>query len=327
MIEQERKVLKEFKSLHTSLNKWGRMVDRYLLKVLNDPYVINYQIKIKPKFRLKANDSYLEKAIYRNKGYTNHLEDIEDKIGTRIVLLKSSDVIKVSKILLKQKFWKVKKTKDTFDYAEEDAALFDYQSIHLVCIPPAKSKAFSAKHIPFLSCEIQIRTLLQHAFAEISHDSTYKGVYKHDKEMVRKLAKSMALMEATDDYFCNVFLMMANKKRYYSNYLNELIKHYKKFVPTFSEKTLDYKLSDSIFDLLQVKKIDVDRIGVFAQKNKSDIQMALRKVDSYISKQPVVLILLYFIINFPNQLRETEKFSDEIIKVYTNAIGISFDGD
>ena len=65
---------------------------------------------------------------------------------------------------------------------------------------------------PYLTCEIQIRTLLQHAFAEVSHDSTYKGPYKNDKGILRHLAKSMALMEATDDYFCNIFSLTSDEK-------------------------------------------------------------------------------------------------------------------
>ncbi len=324
MIEAEKKILTEYRTLNKSLQKWGEMVDNYIIEFLKDPSIVSH-IKIKPKYRLKDESSYLEKAIYRNKPYKNHLLEIEDKVGTRIVLLKSDDVTTVAEILLRQNVWKMKKTKDTFDYAVEDASLFSYQSLHLVCTPPEGSIDFTKAEIPLMSCEIQIRTLLQHAFAEISHDSTYKGVYRNDKEMLRKLAKSMALMEATDDYFLEVFQMMSDEKRYYRNYLNELIILYKKFVPDFDEKKIDFRLSDTIFELLQIEKVDVDKINSFTQKNDKEIKLAYANLDSYINKQPVSLILLYFIINVSNQLRENWVMSEDILKEFYHAMGISYD--
>lgn len=324
MIESEKIILTEFRALNNSLKKWGEMVDKYIMEFLNEPSFVNH-IKIKPKYRLKDESSYLEKALYRNKKYKNHLLEIEDKIGTRIVLLKSDDVLNVAEKLQNQNVWRIKKTKNTFDYAVEEAGLFDYQSLHLVCIPPEGSIDFPKDEIPFLSCEIQIRTLLQHAFAEISHDSTYKGVYRNDKEMLRKLAKSMALMEATDDYFLEVFQMMADEKRYYRNYLNELITLYKKFVPGFDETKIDFKLSDTMFELLQIEKIDVDKINSFTQKSEKEIKLAYSNLDSYITKQPVSLILLYFIINLSNQLKSNWTMSEGILKEFYNAMGISYD--
>lgn len=324
MNELEKKILNEFRGLQKSLEKWGAMVDGYIMDILDKDPIIHH-LKIKPKYRLKAESSYLEKAIYRNKRYKKHLEDIEDKVGTRIVLLKSDDVTKVAELLLGQTIWQAKKTKDTFDYAVEEANLFSYQSLHLVCKPPENSVDFPAKEIPCLTCEIQIRTLLQHAFAEISHDSTYKGVYRNDKDMLRKLAKSMALMEATDDYFCEVFEMMADQKRYYRNYLNELIIVFKKFVPTFQESDLDYKVSDTIFELLQITQVDVDAINVFTQRKEKEVRAALTNLDSYLTKQPIILILLFFIETYPNQLKENWFLSESILKEFFNSMGISYD--
>lgn len=325
MTELEHKIIDEFRSLYDSLNKWGTMVDTYIMDILNEKKEIKDHIKIPPKFRLKTENSYLGKAIYRNKGYNSHLKEIEDKIGTRVVLLKSNDIVIVSEILMQQKIWQAKKTKDIFDFVPESAKIFDYQSIHLVCIPPANSNDFPPEHIPFLTCEIQIRTLLQHAFAEISHDSTYKGVYKNDIEIIRKLAKSMALMEATDDYFCEVFKIMTDEKRYYLNYLKELIISFKKFSPAFEMETLDKKLTDNIFELLTHISVEIEDINKFTQTNEKDIKLILENSKYYITQQPIIILIAYYIIYKPNQLKANWQLSDDILRNLFSSMGHSYD--
>ena len=49
-----------------------------------------------------------------------------------------------------------------------------------------------------------MRTLLQHAYAELSHDRIYKPSGTIDKEAVRQVAKSAALVETTDEIFVAV---------------------------------------------------------------------------------------------------------------------------
>ncbi len=325
MNDIENKIINEYQSLYDSLNKWGGMVDKYIMEILNAKAEIKDHIKIPPKYRLKDEKSYLGKAIYRNKGYKNHLLEIEDKIGTRIILLKSDEVIQVSEILMQQQLWQAKQTKGIFDFIPENANNFDYQSIHLVCIPPADSADFPKDQIPQLTCEIQIRTLLQHAFAEISHDSTYKGVYKNDTDIIRKLAKSMALMEATDDYFLEVFEMMTDEKRYYNNYLKELIKLSQKFVPSFTLNELDKKLTETIFELLPAIKVEIEALTKFTQTNENDIKILLANSKSLITQQPVIILIAYYIVNAPNSLKTNWKLSDDILRNLFTSIGHSFD--
>src|SRR4029453_5810322 len=53
-------------------------------------------------------------------------------------------------------------------------------------------------------CEVQIRTLLQHAHSELTHDTIYKPSVEKTPEMERAVSKAMALIEATSDYFEDV---------------------------------------------------------------------------------------------------------------------------
>jgi putative GTP pyrophosphokinase len=53
-------------------------------------------------------------------------------------------------------------------------------------------------------CEIQVRTILQHAYSELTHDTIYKPNVQAEPDIKRAAAKSMTLIEATDDYFTQV---------------------------------------------------------------------------------------------------------------------------
>lgn len=213
MNELEEKILQEFNSIKLELQVWGDLVDnKYLIDQILKDMINDKLIKILPSFRLKDDKSYLFKALYREKLYTNPIENIEDKIGTRIVVLKSDDIKVIQEKILVASFWESTLTKDIDQEIEDKPNIFDYQSSHIVVKPLSSDKNFKSGMVNSLSCEIQIRTLLQHAFAEVSHDSTYKGPYRSDKKILRQLAKAMALMEATDDYFCNVYEKMSDEK-------------------------------------------------------------------------------------------------------------------
>jgi putative GTP pyrophosphokinase len=224
MSESEIAYLEEFQKIKADLKKWGKVVDKQLLDNVLKELVDDERIKIPPSFRLKEDRSYIGKALLRGKGYQNPIEDIEDKIGTRVVFLFSTNVKRAQELILSYDGWQAKVTKQYDEVLKRDPEKFGYQSIHIV-VNPKKNKEYSTD-VKLLTCEIQLRTLLQHAYSEISHDSTYKGPFKNDKGVIRSLSKSMALMEATDDYFCSIYDMLTDTSRKYQNYTLELEKLY-----------------------------------------------------------------------------------------------------
>lgn len=325
MNEIEAKILNEYESLKPRLRLWGDYVDNALIKVVLKDMIRNNLIKILPSFRLKDNKSYLVKALYRDKNYDNPIEKIEDKVGTRIVVLKSDDIKRVSEIILEYEIWESKITKDMDQEIEDKPNIFDYQSSHIVVKPNINTIEFSEDNHNSLNCEIQIRTLLQHAFAEISHDSTYKGPYKNDKEIIRKLAKAMALMEATDDYFCNIFNMMNDEKRFFLNYSNELIRIYKNFNPNFVESELDFYLNDSIFDIWESKKVQIEDLESFVNKNNEEIQKYITPTNGLLFQQPIILLTLFYIHNHRTFLKKNWNLNLDVLKNVYKVTGTSFD--
>lgn len=322
MNEAEETILSEFDALTPLLNIWGSAVDSTIKEVLNEKYIRTHLVKIPPQFRIKDRKTYLAKALYRGKQYKNPIVDIEDKIGTRIVLLKSDDIKGVAKQLRAYKSWTCKITKDIEEEIDEKPKYFDYQSMHLV-VTPKISSSFPSNDIQKLTCEIQIRTLLQHAFAEVSHDSTYKGPYENDKEIVRHLAKSMALMEATDDYFCEVFEIMSDQKRYFASYVRELELMYRKINSTYDKTQLDLPLADKILGLLEQKPVLIADVKTFFNKKRTELSDIYQGGFGFIFEQPVSILISYFLTNHRSILIEHWPLSKDALSVIFRAHNLS----
>ena len=161
-------------------------------------------VKIPPSFRVKSVDSLVSKAFIRKRDkYQNPYSDITDKAGTRFVVLLTSQLDMLSSIVQESPSWKYSKDKEFDEWKDGDPRLFDYQSIHYVVYA---TEGISHKGVEIAigtPCEIQLRTLLQHAYAELAHDTIYKGGISATPDVHRMFAKSMALMETTDDLLCS----------------------------------------------------------------------------------------------------------------------------
>jgi len=325
MNDIETKILTDFNSLKDALNRWGKFVDETILSIINVPFISEHKLKIPCSYRLKEDKSYISKALYRGKQYDDPLKKIEDKIGTRLVLLTTDDVEAVSKVLLCSDKWHSKVTKDINTLIDEEPEKFSYQSIHVVVWPLETDSNYVSGTHEQLTCEIQIRTLLQHAYSEISHDSTYKGPFKNDKEILRQLAKSMALMEATDDYFCNIFKNMSDDKRKYANFINELITLYSGFNASFKREELDFDLTKFTFLLLDKKDIAINDIQDFCVRNKADLSTAIVPQNGYLFEQPICILLSYYFFKHRNFLRNEWPLSLESLQDLYRAFNTSFD--
>lgn len=180
---------------------WGDFVLSKIVKELPENFVEN-AIKI-PLYgenhpRLKDINSLLAKAFIRKK---RKYEEITDKIGIRFVVLLESHVMELKKIIENSPDWHYSKDRELDDWRRNDPRIFDYKSLHYIVY---SKKTFDYNDEILINkdtpCEIQVRTLLQHAYAEMSHDKIYKSITKDIPADVKRLmAKSMALMETTDE--------------------------------------------------------------------------------------------------------------------------------
>lgn len=162
-------------------------------------------LKAPAKCRLKDDSSFIDKAFYRpGKSYTDPYSQIEDKVGARFIVLLLNDIKEICEVIEVHDGWSFDPCKHFDEDKEKNPLLFTYQSVHYI-VRPKKEIVVHGISIPSTtSCEVQIRTLLQHAHAELTHDAIYKAKRTVQPKVHRTVAKSMALIETTDDFFADV---------------------------------------------------------------------------------------------------------------------------
>ncbi len=156
-----------------------------------------HKISATVRIRLKTFDSFFNKVLkFYNQGRRDDLI-IRDLIGIRVVCSFINDIDMVKQILM-----------DHFNVTEvETKALnrnfreFGYDSLHMQLKLPDD---FLTNKIPYTDClcEVQLRTKLQDAWAEVEHELIYKADYSLLNETLkRKLASLNASLTLSDIIF------------------------------------------------------------------------------------------------------------------------------
>jgi ppGpp synthetase/RelA/SpoT-type nucleotidyltranferase len=207
---------KHLEESQPAFDLWGKYVARKIneaaiQKFGDEGSSACFKISVPP--RLKKIESALGKI--GRKGYDNPVAQMTDLVGVRYVVLLSEQIELVCEIVKSEPTWTAEVSKDYQEEIEKNPKIFDYQSQHFEVRPKSN---FEIDGIPIttdMCCEVQIRTLLQHAYAELVHDSIYKPVGNVPPKAERQVAKSMALMETTDELFCSTMKLLtdANKPR------------------------------------------------------------------------------------------------------------------
>ncbi|WP_445359561.1 GTP pyrophosphokinase [Microbulbifer sp. ANSA005] len=202
----EEQFLDKWSSESPMYDAWGDFVSSIICETLESSGKnLTSYLKQDPAHRVKDSNSLLDKAYYRDtKSYCNPYDEIEDKVGCRFVVLLVEQIQDLTNIIVEQSAWDYKECRHFHSEREKEPLLFTYQSVHYVVRAKETITHNGVEIIPNTPCEIQIRTLLQHAYAELTHDAIYKAKTLVKPEVHRTVAKSMALIETTDDFFSDV---------------------------------------------------------------------------------------------------------------------------
>ena len=128
------------------------------------------------------------------------LKDITDLAGVRIIAYFPSDVDKIVPLI--EKAFKLDPTHSMDKRLSSDPAIFGYASVHFVVeFRPEMLKLSEYALFEQMKCEIQVRTILQHAWAEIEHDIVYKSQGEIPFRVRRRFASLAGLLEIADREF------------------------------------------------------------------------------------------------------------------------------
>lgn len=148
--------------------------------------------------RAKTLKSFLEKIS--RKTYENPFVDLTDFAGVRVVFLYQSDLKKIETII-KREFTVVEKVDKLNDKGVDK---FGYGAIHFIVKLGKGTTGARYDDLKDLKCEIQIRTVLQDAWAIIDHHLVYKRESDIPSTLQRKLNSLAGLFETADDQFNSI---------------------------------------------------------------------------------------------------------------------------
>ena len=157
--------------------------------------------------RTKSVASFAEKVTRSAAGerlYTDPLREIGDQLGVRVITYVRADVDAVAELLADQVV-----VTDDRDLGRETASegRFGYASRHLqIMIDAAREGQPAYAHLAGRNVQVQIRTVLQHAWAEFEHDIRYKGTIpdEHAPDFDRRFTLAAGLLELADREFSTI---------------------------------------------------------------------------------------------------------------------------
>lgn len=188
------------------LEAWGRFIASRIQSSLIESGHSPALIKIPVLPRVKDTASAVGKI--GRKGYDNPILQMTDLVGIRFVVLLTEDIKTICDIISTERSWKAEVSKDFLLEIESNTKSFDYQSKHYEIRPLEDFVVDDINVSKDLCCEVQIRTLLQHAYAEMVHDNIYKPKGLVTSSAERHVARSMALIETTDDLFSRTIKLL-----------------------------------------------------------------------------------------------------------------------
>ena len=150
--------------------------------------------------RTKSLESFSEKIGRDGKDYEDPIHEVTDISGVRIVVFSLNDIEKVSSIIEDVFFVDYEKSVNKSEKLKINE--FGYLSKHLiVSLKDDRLKLLENENYKDLKAEIQIRTVLQHAWATIEHKINYKHNIKLPDEQQRDFYRLSAVLELADKEF------------------------------------------------------------------------------------------------------------------------------
>ena len=155
------------------------------------------------KSRVKSFESYYKKILRKHPDAASrkNLVQLTDMMGIRVICAFMEDLSDVERQLIANFDVQEVERKG----AEQSFREFGYESVHVLIKIPEDCYPENAKDYPLepnTVCEIQIRTILQDAWAEVEHELVYKADFSPvDLPLRRKLASINASLTLSDIIF------------------------------------------------------------------------------------------------------------------------------
>ncbi|WP_182405759.1 GTP pyrophosphokinase family protein [Psychrobacter sp. GP33] len=207
------KILQEYDEAKKLLDNMDKTLNSLIVSLLEQRNIKAHQVQT----RVKDRKSLENKIIKKSQKY-KALDEITDIVGVRIITYFEDEVDQIA-TMIEEEF--TIDQENSVDKRKVDSDKFGYRSLHYVAsLKKDRTELAEYSNYKERKFEFQIRSILQHSWAEIEHDLGYKGEFEIPSTAKRTFYRVAALLEQADIEFVKLKLTIAE----YENSLSEDIK-------------------------------------------------------------------------------------------------------
>lgn len=152
--------------------------------------------------RTKKRDS-LETKLRGATGKYERLWDVTDIVGVRVITYFADDVDRVAEVVEAE--FDIDEANSVDRRAAIEPDRFGYISLHYIAqLPESRTALTEMAQFRGMPLEVQVRSVLQHAWAEIEHDLGYKSETNIPRLLRRRFSRLAGTLELADDEFTRI---------------------------------------------------------------------------------------------------------------------------
>ena len=209
--------------------------------------------------RVKTEESLAGKLKLKGSKYADIFE-VTDIIGIRVITFYIDDVDNVASVL--ERLFDIDWENSIDKRKAHEIDSFGYLSLHYICrIPEWSHNDPEHPELNRIRFEVQMRTVLQHAWANMSHDTGYKSGVEIPQVYLRNMSRLAGMLELVDDEFSRIRHELSDYRRQVSKLVES---------GNLSEVLLD---GDSFRSYLEIRPFD-SLLRRIASLNQAEIQEA-----------------------------------------------------
>jgi putative GTP pyrophosphokinase len=199
------KILGDFHAREDTLESFCFRTKSLVEAILQDAEIPYQSIQ----FRVKSADKVKKKFLNPDKNY-KQLDDITDLAGLRIITYYEDDIDRVAKVIKREFDFD---PKNSVDKRETEPDRFGYSALNYVCRhSPKRTSDVEYKKFAGVCCEIQITSILRHAWSEIEHD-WYDLRDAYPRSVKRRFYRLAALLDIAESEFQDLRQQKADFER------------------------------------------------------------------------------------------------------------------
>lgn len=200
-------LLSQYQSLLPVYSKMAEIIPEKLKGFFSEAGIIVASVE----HRVKS-ESSLEGKLKLKGGKYRDIFDITDLVGIRVITFYIDDVDKVASVL--ERLFEIDWENSVDKRKAHETDSFGYLSLHYICRIPEQAY-FNPEHpeLNKIRFEVQMRTVLQHAWANMNHDTGYKSGVEIPTIYMRNMSRLAGMLELVDDEFSRIRRELSDYRR------------------------------------------------------------------------------------------------------------------